>query len=49
MSSDPVSVNGLTKKTGSGETAVRDPLYVFAVSDWLNSYIDRWSSRFWSL
>jgi len=29
------------KNTGSGETAVRDPLYVFAVSDLLVSYQDR--------
>jgi len=49
MSSDPVNVYGQTKKTGSGETVVRDPLYVFAVSDWLNSCHDRWSSRFCSL
>ena len=33
MSSDPVPVKGLTTITGGGETAVRDPLYVFAVSD----------------
>lgn len=25
--------NGLRKQTGSGETVIRDPLYVFAVSD----------------
>ena len=33
MSSDPVPAKGITKITGSGETAIRDPLYVFAVSD----------------
>jgi hypothetical protein len=33
MSSDPVMLNGLRKLTGSGETAIRDPLYVFVVSD----------------
>jgi len=33
MSSGPVTINGKINNTGSGETAVRDPLYVFAVSD----------------
>ena len=31
----PSSAQGTEKITGSGETAVRDPLYVFAVDDFL--------------
>ena len=48
MSSGPAALKHQVI-AGSGETAVRDPLYVFAVSDWLNSCHDRWSSRFCSL
>ncbi len=35
--SDPARLNGLRELAGSGETAIRDPLYVFAVSDELDS------------
>jgi len=37
MSSAPVQLNGLSKKTGCDEIAIREPLYVFAVSGLLNS------------
>jgi len=35
----------MNKKTGCGETAIRDPLYVFAVSNWLDSDHDRRSDQ----
>jgi len=37
--SAPVILNGLSYKTGSDEIVIREPLYVFAVSDLLNSDI----------
>ncbi len=33
MSSGPATLDGLSHDAGSGETAIRDPLYVFAVND----------------
>jgi len=38
-----VTLHNLTdyEHVGSGETAIRDPLYVFAVSNLLNSSYDR--------
>jgi len=45
MSSGPAILKGLRQDAGSGETAIRDPLYVFVVSDCFNSCHDRWSIR----
>jgi hypothetical protein len=49
MSSAPVAINGLNEQTGSDEIALREPLYVFAVSDLLNSSHDRRSERIYEL
>jgi len=39
MSSGPEISLRMEKIPGSGETAIRDPQYVFAVSDLLNSHL----------
>ena len=49
MSSAPVAIKGMYEQTGSDEIALREPLYVFAVSDLLNSYHDRRSERVYEL
>ena len=49
MSSAPVAIKGMNEQTGSDEIALREPLYVFAVSDLLNSYHDRRSERIYEL
>ena len=41
----PAQLHGLNRSAGSGEAAVRDPLYVFAVSNCVDSDNDRRSKK----
>ncbi|CAM3755794.1 hypothetical protein PSMA108079_06070 [Pseudoalteromonas mariniglutinosa] len=41
----PLQIHKDMEKVGCDEIAIREPLYVFAVSNLLNSHIDRRSKR----